>query len=149
MLSHFRHNKFSVLNNGNPHRMYESKNAGGLECNNQCGDRTLPSVIYLPRLLCYRWAILGNSIPVNNEPITNWQLLSQLPNNFRFFRNTSQTCSGKCHCDYVMYSPVCSESGETFVSPCRAGCRNSTEVNGTKVGIKLMVMRFSTSKETF
>ncbi|KAL0268810.1 UNVERIFIED_CONTAM: hypothetical protein PYX00_010624 [Menopon gallinae] len=51
----------------------------------------------------------------------------------RFFRNSSQTCSGKCHCDYVMYSPVCSESGETFVSPCHAGCQNSIEVNGSKV----------------
>lgn len=33
-------------------------------------------------------------------------------------------CNEKCSCDYATYNPVCSESGQTFISPCHAGCRS-------------------------
>ena len=31
-------------------------------------------------------------------------------------------CNENCMCDYVTYNPVCSEYGQTFISPCHAGC---------------------------
>lgn len=36
---------------------------------------------------------------------------------------TTLDCNKPCNCDYVTYNPVCSETGETFISACHAGCR--------------------------
>lgn len=33
------------------------------------------------------------------------------------------TCNSVCQCDYVKYSPVCGEDGNTYISPCHAGCK--------------------------
>ncbi|KAK9505167.1 hypothetical protein O3M35_009278 [Rhynocoris fuscipes] len=46
--------------------------------------------------------------------------------------NSLQSCNEDCHCDYVKYSPVCAY-GESFISPCHAGCRNFQVMNGTKI----------------
>lgn len=35
---------------------------------------------------------------------------------------TMLDCNINCHCDYVTYNPVCSETGQTFISACHAGC---------------------------
>lgn len=35
---------------------------------------------------------------------------------------TMLPCNQHCHCDYVTYNPVCSETGQTFISACHAGC---------------------------
>ncbi|XP_055379740.1 solute carrier organic anion transporter family member 74D-like isoform X2 [Condylostylus longicornis] len=32
------------------------------------------------------------------------------------------TCNSLCQCDYVRYSPVCGQDGQTYISPCHAGC---------------------------
>ncbi|KAF6213994.1 hypothetical protein GE061_011723 [Apolygus lucorum] len=46
---------------------------------------------------------------------------------------TTFECNADCHCDFVKYSPVCSY-GETFISPCHAGCQNYvTFPNGSKI----------------
>lgn len=38
-----------------------------------------------------------------------------------------------CHCDYVKYSPICGEDGNTYISPCHAGCIDIlAHENGTK-----------------
>ncbi|XP_073991021.1 solute carrier organic anion transporter family member 74D-like isoform X1 [Rhodnius prolixus] len=47
--------------------------------------------------------------------------------------NSNQPCNEECHCDYVKYSPVCA-NGESFISPCHAGCRNYQLLsNGSKI----------------
>lgn len=46
--------------------------------------------------------------------------------------NLTATCNSKCSCDSVSYSPVCHEpSGETFFSPCHAGCNEWNEDSKT------------------
>uniref|UniRef100_A0A0A9ZCD3 Solute carrier organic anion transporter family member 5A1 n=1 Tax=Lygus hesperus TaxID=30085 RepID=A0A0A9ZCD3_LYGHE len=46
---------------------------------------------------------------------------------------TLSECNSDCRCDYVKYSPVCAH-GESFISPCHAGCRNYvTFGNGSKI----------------
>lgn len=35
----------------------------------------------------------------------------------------SPTCNSQCQCDYVRYSPICGEDGNTYISPCHAGCK--------------------------
>ncbi|KAK6619421.1 hypothetical protein RUM43_012178 [Polyplax serrata] len=46
--------------------------------------------------------------------------------------NVSRSCNIDCKCDYVSYSPVCSEHHETFISPCHAGCTNSYTIGSNK-----------------
>ncbi|KAJ9590581.1 hypothetical protein L9F63_016350 [Diploptera punctata] len=47
---------------------------------------------------------------------------------------TGMSCYGNCSCDYVKYSPVCSEDGTTtFISPCHAGCMQQQTLNGSKI----------------
>lgn len=44
-------------------------------------------------------------------------------------------CNADCSCDYVKYSPVCSQDGSrTFISACHAGCKSEKILpNGEKV----------------
>lgn len=38
-----------------------------------------------------------------------------------------------CNCDFVKYSPICGEDGNTYISPCHAGCLEQNQYdNGTK-----------------
>ncbi|GLV37583.1 Organic anion transporting polypeptide 58Dc [Carabus blaptoides fortunei] len=48
---------------------------------------------------------------------------------------SSFECNANCSCDYVKYSPVCSQDGRrTFISACHAGCKNEKILpNGGKV----------------
>lgn len=51
--------------------------------------------------------------------------------------NDVVTCSSDCKCDFVRYSPVCGENGNTYISACHAGCTQlETLTNGTKVRLK-------------
>lgn len=43
------------------------------------------------------------------------------------------TCNSDCHCDFVKYSPVCGADNKIYISPCHAGCKSSSKVNGTKI----------------
>lgn len=57
-------------------------------------------------------------------------------NNFRMDSqpaNISFSCNSNCHCDYVKYSPVCGEDGNTYISACHAGCTEQIMENGQKV----------------
>ncbi|XP_011500420.1 PREDICTED: solute carrier organic anion transporter family member 5A1 [Ceratosolen solmsi marchali] len=43
-------------------------------------------------------------------------------------------CNEHCHCDYVTYNPVCSETGRTFISACHAGCKTvKVDDSGKKI----------------
>lgn len=56
-----------------------------------------------------------------------------------FFRLvTNFQCNSECYCDYVKYSPVCSQDGHTpFISACHAGCtKEHVFPNGSKVHLK-------------
>lgn len=43
------------------------------------------------------------------------------------------TCNSDCHCDYVKYSPVCGSDGQTYISPCHAGCKGLEQDGKKKV----------------
>ncbi|KAG5895478.1 hypothetical protein JTB14_011176 [Gonioctena quinquepunctata] len=35
-----------------------------------------------------------------------------------------------CQCEKYKFSPICGQDGKTYLSPCHAGCRNYTEIDG-------------------
>nr|XP_016930701.1 solute carrier organic anion transporter family member 74D [Drosophila suzukii] len=41
--------------------------------------------------------------------------------------STGNSCSASCHCDYVLYAPVCSPDNITYISACHAGCTERTK----------------------
>lgn len=43
------------------------------------------------------------------------------------------TCNSNCNCDFVKYAPVCGLDGNTYISPCHAGCHDRTVKDGKKV----------------
>ncbi|BES92194.1 Organic anion [Nesidiocoris tenuis] len=58
---------------------------------------------------------------------------------------TLSECNSDCHCDYVKYSPVCAH-GESFISPCHAGCRNYIAYgNGSKIFTDCSCVKNSTT----
>ncbi|KAJ8669937.1 hypothetical protein QAD02_001196 [Eretmocerus hayati] len=58
------------------------------------------------------YAFLGCPAIDNQIPIAeDGSLITQMP------------CNERCHCEYVTYNPVCSETGQTFISACHAGCK--------------------------
>ncbi|XP_055623979.1 solute carrier organic anion transporter family member 74D-like [Toxorhynchites rutilus septentrionalis] len=42
------------------------------------------------------------------------------------------TCNSACHCDYVKYSPICGEDGNTYISACHAGCKQQYQIADLK-----------------
>ncbi|XP_052862967.1 solute carrier organic anion transporter family member 74D-like isoform X2 [Anopheles cruzii] len=46
---------------------------------------------------------------------------------------TTPTCNSACQCDYVRYSPVCGEDGNTYISACHAGCRLQAQHGELKI----------------
>lgn len=48
-----------------------------------------------------------------------------------FFSENGTSCFSNCNCDFVKYSPICGEDGNTYISPCHAGClEQSRDENG-------------------
>ncbi|XP_062550397.1 solute carrier organic anion transporter family member 74D-like [Armigeres subalbatus] len=42
------------------------------------------------------------------------------------------SCSVGCNCDFVKYAPICGSDGNTYMSPCHAGCKEQIkQLNGT------------------
>lgn len=50
-----------------------------------------------------------------------------------FSPGSLSTCNSDCSCDYVKYSPICGENGNTYISACHAGCTEQIKNNDTKV----------------
>ncbi|XP_058461062.1 solute carrier organic anion transporter family member 74D-like [Malaya genurostris] len=42
------------------------------------------------------------------------------------------TCNSACQCDYVKYSPICGEDGNTYISACHAGCKQQYQIGDVK-----------------
>jgi hypothetical protein len=61
-----------------------------------------------------------------------------------FFRTeVNQACNSGCQCDFVKYSPVCSEDGQTtYISACHAGCTDYHIQDGKKVIIFVKNINF-------
>lgn len=61
---------------------------------------------------------------------------------------TQQSCNADCTCDYVKYSPVCSEDRTTtFISPCHAGCHQQQYNNGTKIYTDCACVKSATTND--
>lgn len=43
------------------------------------------------------------------------------------------TCNSNCQCDYVKYSPICGEDGNTYISACHAGCKQQYQSGDLKI----------------
>uniref|UniRef100_A0A182QCQ2 Solute carrier organic anion transporter family member n=1 Tax=Anopheles farauti TaxID=69004 RepID=A0A182QCQ2_9DIPT len=43
------------------------------------------------------------------------------------------TCNSACQCDYVKYSPICGEDGNTYISACHAGCKSQNQYGDMKI----------------
>ncbi|XP_055606814.1 solute carrier organic anion transporter family member 74D [Uranotaenia lowii] len=43
------------------------------------------------------------------------------------------TCNSACQCDYVKYSPICGEDGNTYISACHAGCKQQYQHGDLKL----------------
>lgn len=50
-----------------------------------------------------------------------------------FSAGSLSTCNADCACDYVKYSPICGENGNTYISGCHAGCTERIKSDGTQV----------------
>lgn len=49
-------------------------------------------------------------------------------------QNESLTlCMSTCNCEYVKYTPICGVDGNTYISPCHAGCSDQLMSNGSKI----------------
>ncbi|XP_055624155.1 solute carrier organic anion transporter family member 74D-like isoform X2 [Toxorhynchites rutilus septentrionalis] len=67
------------------------------------------------------YAFLGCSASENST------IVNHLPT-----ANQTLTCNSACHCDYVEYSPVCGEDGNTYISACHAGCKHQHQTADLK-----------------
>ncbi|XP_058831551.1 solute carrier organic anion transporter family member 74D-like isoform X2 [Topomyia yanbarensis] len=38
------------------------------------------------------------------------------------------TCNSACQCDFVQYSPICGEDGNTYITACHAGCKQQHRI---------------------
>lgn len=52
-----------------------------------------------------------------------------------FSAGSLSTCNADCACDFVKYSPICGENGNTYISGCHAGCTERIKSDGTQVCI--------------
>lgn len=52
-----------------------------------------------------------------------------------FSAGSLSTCNADCACDFVKYSPICGENGNTYISGCHAGCTERIKSDGTQVYI--------------
>lgn len=42
------------------------------------------------------------------------------------------SCNVGCNCDFIKYAPICGSDGNTYLSPCHAGCKEQIkQLNGT------------------
>lgn len=58
-------------------------------------------------------------------------------------------CDPSCYCDGISYSPVCNKNtGETFFSPCHAGCKNFNEERNIYVDCMCSTHLINSSIET-
>lgn len=48
-------------------------------------------------------------------------------------------CNLNCFCDFVKYSPICGENGNTYISGCHAGCKDRITNNGSTVSARCRI----------
>ncbi|XP_055535244.1 solute carrier organic anion transporter family member 74D-like [Wyeomyia smithii] len=51
-------------------------------------------------------------------------------NNTSIIENSRDvTCFAECNCEFVKYAPICGADGNTYISPCHAGCREQINLD--------------------
>ncbi|XP_052860263.1 solute carrier organic anion transporter family member 74D-like [Anopheles cruzii] len=69
------------------------------------------------------WNIVTSILSASAIVSYAWFGCSALNNADIVANSQDATCNVDCNCDFVKYAPICGNDGQTYLSPCHAGCR--------------------------
>ncbi|XP_055609413.1 solute carrier organic anion transporter family member 74D-like [Uranotaenia lowii] len=68
------------------------------------------------------WNITTSILSAAGIVLYAWLGCNALNNSAIVSNSQGAECSAGCNCDYVKYAPICGSDGNTYLSPCHAGC---------------------------